>query len=180
MKLLVRRRRSDSSCTFVYPLPRVPRVALLDGRLRTTKTVRRFSPDSTGDLRDLLRYRPQAFAGTLEQLRAAANAIGPEALATFETRAVVVFTAAGSPLLTTAERDQLWSTFEAPAFEQCISARGELMASECEAHEGLHIQSIFDPDLLANVSLETRRCGCGETSPRIVPKQPDADAAAAA
>jgi hypothetical protein len=170
MKIPVRRRTPDSRCPFVYPLPRTPRVALLDARISPGANVRYFDVSSPGELQQLMDFQPQAFAGELRHLRALASGIGSSLLTRLEPRLIVVFTAAGSPLLTSGERDELWSVFQAPAFEQYVSPRGELIASECEAHAGLHIHGIFDPQSLREGAIETGQCGCGQTSPRLVNK----------
>lgn len=170
MRILVRRRKSDSRCTFVYPLPRTPRVALFDSRIQPDRRVRLFDSDASKDLRRLAAFQPQAFAGSLEQLRTTVDAIGATVLQSFDIRLVVVFTTAGSPLLSRAQRDELWSTFRAPAFEQYVSTRGELIASECEAHAGLHVRTLLDPQLLTNGVLDAGPCGCGQSAPRISPE----------
>jgi hypothetical protein len=41
--------------------------------------------------------------------------------------------------LTQADRDVFWKAFRVPVFEQLLGLSGELLAEECEAHEGLHV-----------------------------------------
>ena len=52
-----------------------------------------------------------------------------------------VLTRQGDSWLTEAGRERFWSAFRVPIFEQIIGNRGELLATDCEAHGGLHIES---------------------------------------
>jgi hypothetical protein len=53
--------------------------------------------------------------------------------------AVVAFTGIRDGALTQADRDLFWRAFRVPVFEQFRGLHGELLAEECEAHEGLHV-----------------------------------------
>ena len=55
-----------------------------------------------------------------------------------------------------------------PVFEQIIGKNGVLLAAECQAHEGLHIES---PDSARRGIFETAVCGCGRTGPRLKPNE---------
>jgi len=67
--------------------------------------------------------------------------------------------------LTDADRDWLWSAFRVPVFEQIIGESGELLATECEAHNGMHVQS---PNLRSDPGdLDLTPCACGRDSPRL-------------
>jgi hypothetical protein len=52
-----------------------------------------------------------------------------------------------------------------PVFEQVIGKSGKRLAAECEAHDGLHIESPALP--LENESVEDTPCPCGRKTPRI-------------
>jgi len=91
-----------------------------------------------------------------------------------------------------------------PVFEQRVGFDGRVVASECEAHEGLHIMaeraafeetaasellmtSLTDlryPTLRVGTrmarSIEHECCGCGNASPRLVAARPRLAALAAA
>ena len=109
------------------------------------------------------RFAPQSIAGTLAQIESLAALRIPSL-----THAVIVLQSPGQPLLTDPIRDQLWSAFRLPIFEQIIGDDGVLLAAECEAHDGLHIESSrFRPDGI----IETSRCGCGRTTPRLIPEE---------
>jgi hypothetical protein len=45
----------------------------------------------------------------------------------------------GEAWITEEERDELWQSFQVPVFEQICDHRGQLLAHECEARDGLHI-----------------------------------------
>ena len=43
--------------------------------------------------------------------------------------------------MSTEQRERLWDAFELPVFEQLRGFEGELLASECDAHDGLHLET---------------------------------------
>ena len=78
---------------------------------------------------------------------------------------MIVLTRVGDDLLAMERRQRLWKAFRVPIFEQIIGANGVLLAAECEAHAGLHIESArFD---LSSRLIETAPCGCGRPGPRL-------------
>ena len=88
--------------------------------------------------------------------------------------------------------DLFWNVFKVPVHEQFYGFGGELLAWECEAHQGLHINSktaIFEEgsraELLVSLignpyqpvfrlvsglsgKLVDETCACGRTGPRII------------
>jgi hypothetical protein len=85
------------------------------------------------------------------------------------THALIVLAQSPAYLLTEARRDLLWRAFRVPVFEQIVSANGELLAAECEAHDGCHIESAaFSYDLSA---ITPEPCGCGRATPRITARE---------
>jgi hypothetical protein len=98
-------------------------------------------------------------------------------------RAVIVLAAPGEPLLSTHNRERLWQAFRVPIFEQIVGPRGELLAAECEAHDGLHLAagvSADDADFLpAGCRIEHTPCACGKTEPRLTLAAPAGSARAA-
>jgi hypothetical protein len=50
-------------------------------------------------------------------------------------------------------------------FEQVIGKSGELLAAECEAHDGLHLLALFSHG--ETESLDDSLCPCGRKTPRI-------------
>jgi hypothetical protein len=161
---LIRRRAA-----FVYPVPPAPRTAVLLPCFRSEKwfrsaksrsrTVRIFAG---GWDADAAAYHPAAIAGTWPQIESllAHNL-------TSLTHALIVLARPEDSLLTTEQRQRLWRAFRVPIFEQIIGENGALLAAECEAHAGLHIES---PSLkIAGSSIERALCGCGRNTPRIKP-----------
>ena len=109
-------------------------------------------------------FAPQAIAGTLAQLEAiAATDFSP-------THALIVLGRWEDPRVTEADRELLWSRFGVPLFEQIIADDHKLLAAECEAHDGLHIESPDLPPRNGEI-LETAPCECGRTTPRLVAPQ---------
>jgi hypothetical protein len=154
-------RLSLPKAAFVYPVPPAPPTAVLVSWFGVWPGGN-LSVFAHGWNEEAAAYQPAAIAGTwpkLESVLAAGNA--------FPTHAVIVVARPHSLLLTSAQRQRLWSAFGVPIFEQIIGDHGTLLAAECEAHAGLHVGS---PKLeIAGFSLETAPCGCGRDTPRIIP-----------
>ena len=105
-------------------------------------------------------FAPAAMAATFEQWSELASRGIPPL-----THSVIVLWRAGQPRLSEADREMLWDAFRVPLFEQVIGKTGELLAAECEAHDGLHVASPTLP--LENESLDDSPCPCGAKTPRI-------------
>jgi hypothetical protein len=111
-------------------------------------------------------FAPAAIAGTLEQLLGLAALANPPVL----THPSIVLARIGQPTPSAADRERLWQAFRVPLFEQIIGSRGELLAAECEAHDGLHIET---PGLAwAGYTVETEQCACGRATPRLAHPAP--------
>jgi hypothetical protein len=136
----------------VHPLEPAPKTAILVPGFQEARHIRVFPEGWTEQVQ---RFRPSALAATIEQLRR---------IARYELalrHAVIVLTY-GAPALAEEERDFLWEAFGVPVFEQCLGPDNELLAAECEAHDGLHI---FQP--WSRVALDRTTCACGSTVPRL-------------
>jgi len=119
-------------------------------------------------------FAPASIAASREELLGLAAADLPPAF----THAVIAFASPGDPMLSTAERQRLWRAFRVPVFEQIIGPGGELLAAECEAHDGLHIEV---PGLAWDgYRVEVAPCACGRKTPRLTPAEPEERARAAA
>lgn len=126
---------------------------MLVGGFRQTKLTRVFPQ---GWNQGAERFSPAALAGPFaELLRAAQSGV-------FVEHSVVVFTYPGDPGLSTPERECLWDAFGVPVFEQYLGPHGELLASECDAHVGLHVLNGYK-----DLDLEYDVCACGNRAPRI-------------
>ena len=149
------------SGTFVYPISPVPRTAVLVPWFRSSRRLAgpvRLFPD--GWKPEAAAFAPAAVAGTVEQIRALAQ-VRISSL----THALIVLARPGGARLTENDRERLWQDFRLPVFEQIIGSSGDLLAAECEAHDGLHVES---PDLpLGQETVDTSPCPCGRRTPRI-------------
>jgi hypothetical protein len=109
-----------------------------------------------------------AVSGTHDELIAAASR------GVVATHAVFPVLRAGGLLLTNAERDQLWESWEVPIYAILLDAGGRVVAYECEAQEGLHLSS-WAP-LIGTV--ESSPCECGRPGDRWMPARSHASSAA--
>jgi hypothetical protein len=149
----------QSKAIFQYPIRPAPRTAVLVPGFRSRGPVRVFA-DGWGV--DAAKFAPQAIAASLPQLDALAGVAAV-------THAVVVLRKRQEPRLTEFERERLWQAFHVPVFEQMIGEDCSLLASECEAHNGLHIDS---PSLKADHEVDDSPCGCGRKEPRLLSGEP--------
>jgi hypothetical protein len=161
---------------FSYPIPPAPRTAVLvpwfsSGRFASAKfSAGKFRTGllATAPVRifregwgpEAAAFAPAAIAGTFEQLCSLDRPSVPSL-----THALIVLGRPGAARLTEADRDRLWELFRVPVFEQIIGKSGELLAAECEAHDGLHLESPRLP--LENDYLDASPCPCGRRTPRI-------------
>ncbi len=120
-----------------HPLFERLRVAVLAPWFRPSRRVRTFlgSPDGA-----LARFRPHALAGPLERIEqllmlAESGACHLPAL----THAVIVLVHPDRPLLVEVQRARLWDAFQVPVYQLVVGFDGQLLAWECEAHDGLHV-----------------------------------------
>lgn len=154
MRIIVRFRRSGAA--FLHPLDPAPRTAILAPGFAETATVRVFPQGWT---QAAARFHPTSIAGRLDALRD---------MARYDVElqhAVIVFTDV-QQRLSEHDREFLWQAFGVPVFEQCLGPGNELVAGECEAHEGLHVASRVPAEWDGEV--EHGRCACGSTAPRLV------------
>ena len=105
-------------------------------------------------------FAPAALVATFEQLCSLDRQSVPSL-----THALIVLGRPGSDRLSEEDRDRLWKAFRVPVFEQVIGTSGELLAAECEAHDGLHLESPRLP--LDDEYLDASPCPCGRKTPRI-------------
>jgi len=147
--------------TLVYPIPPAPRTAVLVAGFRSRGRVRVFARGWCDRARE---FAPQAVAGTLSQIEELARA------GVSLSHAVIVLGRPADPRLTDADRERLWDAFHVPAFEQIIGGDCKLLAAECEAHDGLHVESpLFAPD---PDQIDRNPCACGRTAPRLSSPEP--------
>jgi hypothetical protein len=143
----------------VYPIPPAPPTAVLVDGFRSAGNTRVFGNGWSEDARA---FAPSAIAAAPRQLDALLETPIPSL-----RNAVIALVRPGEPGLSEDARERLWRAFRVPVFEQRIDESCSLLASECEAHNGLHIES---PGVLprAGEVLETAPCGCGRATPRLI------------
>jgi hypothetical protein len=171
-----------------------PRTALLLPGFKRHANVRSFTPtaENTKWLDKLGRFEPHCLAGSLSQLLFLASLRKAESqkLGSLQHSLVVIFQTE-QPWLNEEAREELWSAFGLPIYEQIYSASG-LLATECEVHDGLHVckgstwmaaelselwysepaswwedggDSFVPTGLFGSVDLSP--CACGRSTPRL-------------
>jgi hypothetical protein len=99
--------------------------------------------------------RPAVLAGTFGELaRAAERGAGAR-------RAVYVVIPEGR-LLSDGERDELWRLFQVPVYALMVQPGGRVMAWECEAQNGLHVEEGGGEST----------CACGRPGARLTVPRP--------
>jgi len=144
---------------FRYPVPPAPRTAVLAPGFRSSRDVRVFAD---GWSEKVEQFAPAAIAAPLPLLQALSRRPIPSV-----KNSVIVLGSSDGPRLSPADRERLWRAFRVPIFEQIVNGKGELLAAECEAHDGLHIESeslAADPD-----AFDPTPCACGRKTPRLRP-----------
>ncbi len=137
---------------FVSPLDPAPRTAVLVPWFQASRAAQPSAPQSIAGT--------EAIAGTLEQLLELVGTAAP-------THALIVLGRARDPRLRESDRERLWQSFRVPVFEQIIGLAGELLASECDAHDGLHIVSA--KLRIEGQGIDRSPCACGRKTPRLEP-----------
>lgn len=122
---------------------------------------------------DALHYQPEVLAGSIQTLRDIAHSVqrGGVSLRSLEY-AVVVLTELHRGLLSPEDRRLLWDAFGVPVFEQIMGPRMETLATECEAHCGLHLSTscsqIEDLEAALSATVIETPCACGQPGTRLV------------
>ncbi|HUQ90913.1 MAG TPA: hypothetical protein VM120_04465 [Bryobacteraceae bacterium] len=173
------------------PVGNIGRIAVLGTGFELSAGVDSFPYPTSDELED---FEPDSIAGPAASLRQLAEAAldGRLRLGSLR-RAILAFTGLKHGCLKQSDRDLLWRAFRTPVFEQFRGFSQELLAWECEAHDGLHVEeenAIFETPrgggeiLLTSLDcteysilrigtgmtarLLTATCGCGDSSPRLV------------
>jgi hypothetical protein len=77
-------------------------------------------------------------------------------------RAVLVTRFEPEPGLSDRDRELLWELFEVPAFAMLLDRKGHVVAYECEAQSGLHVNPKY-----AAAGSATALCGCGRPGEKL-------------
>ena len=114
-----------------------PRTAIFSNQFRPTIHCRNF-PNPW--VPALSRFEPEVVAGPIDTLRAFAESIRRGTTWIPPLRyAVIPFTGILEGPVRSEDRDLFWHAFGVPVYEQFFGFGGDMLASECEAHAGLHI-----------------------------------------
>jgi hypothetical protein len=176
-----------------WPLPPAARTAVLMDGFRQRDGVKVFRQVQRPELS---RYAPEALAGPVSELRGLAEAIEDRGVRMPRlTHSVIAFAVLRQGFLSDEARELFWRVFKVPVFGQIVSPGGGLLAWECEAHEGFHIdgeRAVFEtefgggePELLVTSLVDLRQpvirlatgltarmehstCGCGQMGPRLM------------
>jgi hypothetical protein len=115
-------------------------------------------------------FRPNVLLGQIAELEHLANLADAKVidLSSVDT-AILVTRNVGATATTDVQRVVLWQVFAVPVYELLLSDEGQLVASECEAHSGWHLEPGMQLEnrLDQAHNLETSICACGRTEPRI-------------
>jgi hypothetical protein len=131
-------------------------------------------------------YRPRVLAGTAADLQALAERVELKVIELSSVdHAVFVLTSCGAEPLDDVLRVVLWQTLGVPVYELFLSPSGALAATECEAHEGWHIEpgahfSLVNKELVLDglggkrvrtglsAWIEHEPCACGREGARLL------------
>ncbi|MGI9075336.1 MAG: hypothetical protein ACR2JB_29350 [Bryobacteraceae bacterium] len=135
---------------------------------------------------ELETYRPSVLVGPAEDLKKLVERVR---LGTVDVksvdRVVFVLTQCGDRPVSDASRVVLWQTFGVPVYELLVGPRGMLLACECQAQEGWHVQpyanfSVSHGEVLVDALgqktlrtgllgyIETAVCSCGRAGMRVM------------
>jgi hypothetical protein len=93
------------------------------------------------DPKTLEDFRPQALVGSSAHLVQLAHEVRSEKVTFPDLNcAVFVITDFRDAPLSDSERSRLWNAFSVPVYELALADDGSLLASECEAQEGWHVE----------------------------------------
>ena len=193
LQFLWKIRLEDERRELLWPLPPPARTAMLMDGFRRSAGVRTFREEQKSQL---VRYRPDALAGPVSRLRRLAEGAEDRGSRIPRlTHSVIAIIILKQAFLSEEARETFWRVFKVPVFGQILGLSGELLAWECEAHEGFHIQpecAAFearpgegDSELLATSlapagkpafrlptgltgRIEESACACGLKGPRLV------------
>jgi hypothetical protein len=155
-----------------FPVAIPSRVAVLECGFAVSPGIREFACD---EFDSLAAWLPEALVLALPAaLKLAARKPLPRL-----TSWIVLLTSLANQPLEQQHRDLLWHSFGVPVFEQLRGWDGNVIARECEVHDGLHVDQsagiletsggnlivTADTGLTAEVIKEN--CECGAETPRL-------------
>ena len=174
------------------PYARLPRLPfpgasrLRAAQITATSSFDRVSAFPSERWPELQLFRPQVLVGPAADLLNLATDVetGAVDLASVD-HAIFVLTGCGDEPLSDVSRVVLWQTFGVPVYELFVASKGKVLASECEAHDGWHVepdvkffvkndelhvhaprQNITSTGLIGHI--ETSACACGREGGRVM------------
>jgi hypothetical protein len=180
----VRRFRSQGSHRRKLPLVSTTNVRVAQiAESSDFESVQAFRP---GEWSRVEAYRPRVIAGAAANLQELAERVELHVVDLSSVdHAIFVLTRCGDVPLQDVLRVVLWQTFGVPVYELFVAGRGLVAASECETHEGWHVEpgaafSTVNGELVCdgfgNKALrtglrgwiETTPCACGREGARLL------------
>jgi hypothetical protein len=167
--------------TVPLPISARTRVASLSQFSLGTGERRSFHQDQWQELEE---FGPNIIIGSFSQLK---EIVGLSDAGTLDLESLdiglLVTTEFGAETLRDIDRVILWQAFGIPVYETIVSLDRRLIACECEAHEGWHLESGISlvnsqgtltlherkrKPLCMLAGMETGNCPCGRKEPRII------------
>ncbi len=167
-------------------LPFLVSAKLRIAEISAVPTIQQARGFACGQWAELAGYRPQVLVGTQSELQLLIEQMHRHHLDLSSVdRAIVVLTYTCSGLLDDVSRVSLWQTFGVPVYELLLGPNSTLIAAECEAHEGWHVQPeaeiVFHADEITCLLrphapiqtgwtgwLDREACACGRESARLM------------
>ncbi len=138
---------------FPYPIPNCPRIALFSDRFVAVHPITLAS-----EVSELTSLNVQSVAASMQTIRSIDPRVwNPE-------YPIVVLSEQDCDLLSATDRDYIWNTFGVPVFEYLLAASGRIIARECEAHDGMHVEGDVGPGFAITDEL----CACGRSGSRVL------------
>jgi hypothetical protein len=153
--------------TLQFPLRTQVRTAILEKGFIPERTARVFDP---ADLSSLAEWAPEAIVAPLRTAMRLAEMHKTGVLDLPGLSVVVVLTDIDGEPLGEDHREHLWRAFGVPVFEQLRGSEGDVVARECEVHDGLHVDpaaKVAEELRMLNAAMVNEPCECGSETPRV-------------
>lgn len=174
--------RAQRYSTVPVPISPQTRIASITPNKIETGQLRRLTHEQWPEIET---FRPQVLIGCAADLEKLASLSEAGSIDTSSVdTAILVATAWNTHAITDVHRVVLWQAFAVPVYELLVSPAGYLMAAECEAHTGWHLEPGvgFAPSgsgitlqvkharerLATSARIETAVCACGRRAPRML------------
>ena len=135
---------------FHYPIQPSPNVAVLISGFRAAENMRMISDIRREELERLSGWAFAAPVGLLRDVETSQCAL---------EFPLVVFTGPRFGVLTPEDRELLWNIYGVPVYEQMLGIGNELLAEECDAHEGFHVRDAAFESIRGQLVATAWNCG---------------------